>query len=231
MFSQVFLAVTAREMEQFHPARTAYMACHFSAGGKGLSNLPRALPAGSILLLDDSMPVQGHDRSTVTRQLNELVKAFSVRAVLLDFQREKTAEMEKMTAAIIKSCACTTAVTEQYAAGLHCPVFLPPPPVNKPLAGYLKPWLKRGVFLELAPEGLQITVTKDGSKAVSLPPIAELPLTDGRLHCHYNVEVFPEKAVFTLSRTREELANLAQQAQDLGVLGAVGLYQDLHTYG
>ena len=228
MFSQVFLAVTGQEMAAFRPAQTAYMACHFSAGGVGLSNMPRALPEGSILLLDDSMPVQGHDPEVVTRQLNALVKAFSVRAVLLDFQREKTEEMDNMAAAILQSCTCTAGVTEQYAAGLHCPVFLPPPPVNKPLKEHLRPWLKRGVFLEIAPEALQITVTKDGSKAISLPPVTFLPLEDNRLHCHYNVEVFPEKAVFTLSRTREDLDALAREAHELDVLGTVGLYQELY---
>ena len=227
MFSQVFLAVTGQEMAAFHPARTAYMACHFSAGGTGLSNMPRSLPEGSILLLDDSMPVQGHDAKIVTRQLNDLVKAFSVQAVLLDFQRSKSEETSNMVAAILDACACTVAVTIAYAQNQRCPVFLPPPPVNKPLTPYLQPWLKQGAFLEIAPEGLQITVTKDGSQTISLPPTEELPLVDRRLHCHYSVKVFPEKAVFTLSRTREDLAALANEAQNSGVLGTVGLYQEL----
>lgn len=228
MFSQVFLAVTPREMEAFRPARTAYMACHFSAGGAGLSNMPQALPQDSILLLDDSMPVQGHDPEVVTRQLNELVRKFSVRAVLLDFQREKTNETSAMAAAILQSCPCTVAVTAAYAKAGDCSVFLPPPPVNRPLTEHLRPWLKKGVFLEIAPECLQITVTEKGCSAVSAPSVRNLPLASSRLHCHYNVEVFPEKAVFTLSRTREDLVTLARQAYEVGVLGAVGLYQELN---
>lgn len=228
MFSQVFLAVTPREMEAFRPARTAYMACHFSAGGTGLSNMPRTLPEGSILLLDDSMPVQGHDPNVVTTQLNDLVKMFAVRAVLLDFQREKTEEAANMVSAILERCACTVALTVPYAQKQNCPVFLPPPPVNKPLEDYLHPWLKRGIFLELAPESVQITVTEKGSCAVSVPPVQKLLLASNRFHCHYNVKVFPEKAVFTLSRTREDLAALAQQAYETDVLGVVGLYQELN---
>lgn len=228
MFSQVFLAVTPREMEAFRPARTAYMACHFSAGGAGLSNMPQALSQDSILLLDDSMPVQGHDPEVVTRQLNELVRKFSVRAVLLDFQREKTNETSAMAAAILQSCPCTVAVTAAYAKAGDCSVFLPPPPVNRPLTEHLRPWLKKGVFLEIAPECLQITVTEKGCSAVSAPSVRNLPLASSRLHCHYNVEVFPEKAVFTLSRTREDLVTLARQAYEVGVLGAVGLYQELN---
>lgn len=225
MFSRVFLAATARELETALPKRTAYMACHFSAGGTGLSNMPRTLPADSILLLDDSMPVQGHIPETVVQQMKELVSRFSVRAVLLDFQRPPTVESEKMVSAILENCSCTAAVTPAYAKK-DFPVFLPPPPPNKPLAEHLKPW-KNGVFLELYSEGLEITVTKGGSRATSAFPSAPLPLEDDRLHSHYQVTVSPGKAVFTLSRSREDLAALAQEAEELGVLGTVGLYQEL----
>ena len=224
MFSRVFLAVTGRESESVRPKRTAYMACHFSAGGSGLSNMPRSLPEGSILLLDDSRPVQGHDPDTVVQQLNDLVNKFSVRAVLLDFQRPTSVELKKMVSAILQNCGCIAAVTPAYAkAGF--PVFLPPPPVNQTLAEYLQPWSK--VFLELASEGLEITVTKDGSRFSSVYPTSPLPLEDTRLHCHYQVTVFPGKAVFTLSRNREDLSALAREAEELGVLGTVGLYQEL----
>ena len=162
MFSRVFLAVTAKEMEAVLPQRTAYMACHFSAGGSGLSNMPQALPKGSILLLDDSMPVQGHDPETVVQQLKELADKFSVRAVLLDFQKPPTTESKEMVSCILRNCGCTAAATPAYAEE-GFPVFLPPPPPNKPLAEHLKPW-KNGVFLELYSEGLEVTVTKDGSR-------------------------------------------------------------------
>lgn len=224
MFSQVFLAVTGKEMETFLPKRTAYMACHFSPGGAGLSNIPCSLPPGSILLLDDSMPVQEHNPERVVEQLNELVERFSVRAVLLDFQRAPTKEARTMVSAILQNCSCTASVTPAYVKdGL--PVFLPPPPVNKSLKEYLKPWRK--VFLELYSESLEITVTKNGSRFNSAFPSATLPLQDDRLHCHYGVTVSPGKAVFTLTRTREDLAALAQEAKQLGVLGLVGLYQEL----
>lgn len=222
MFSRVFLAVSGRESE--FPKRTAYMACHFSPGGSGLSNMPRFLPEGSILLLDDSMPVQGHDPSIVVQQLKEVVDRFSVWAVLLDFQRPPTEESSKMVAAILENASCIVAVTPAYAKE-DSTVFLPPPPANKYLAEYLKPWKR--VFLELALEGLEITVTKDGSRFSAVYPTSPLSLEDKRLHCHYSVKVFPGKAVFTLNRTREDLADLAKEAEKLGVLGMVGLYQEL----
>lgn len=226
MFSKVFLAVTAKEMETVLPQRTAYMACHFSPGGPGLSNLPHTLPEGSIVLVDDSMPVQGHDPDIVARQLRELSAAFSAQAILLDFQRPPTEESLAMVSAILENTICQVATTPAYIRD-SCPVFLPPPPPNKALAEHLKPWAKNGVFLELCPEGLEITVTQKGCQFSAVYPNSPLPLQDKRLHCHYDVTVFPEKAVFTLSRNREDLAALAREAEELGVLGAVGLYQEL----
>lgn len=227
MFSRVFLAVTARELETVRPKRTAYMACHFSPGGSGLSNLPDALPEGSILLLDDSMPVQGHDSGTVVNQLNELITKFYIRAVLLDFQRPPTQESRKMVSAILQNCSSTVAVTPAYGKE-GFPVFLPPPPANKSLKEYLKPWAKNGVFLELAMEGLEITVTKEGSRFSNIYPTAPLPLEDTRLHCHYGVRVCLGRAVFTLSRSREDLAALIREAESLGVIATVALYEELH---
>ena len=229
MESSVFLAVTAHEMEEFLPERLAYMACHFSPYNNGLSNIPSSLPAGSILLLDDSMPVQEHDPRLVTEQLLELANRFSLHAVLLDFQNEPTAAGAEIAAAIAEALPCPVAVTEQYGALKNCPVFLAPPPVNTPLNTYLAPWLERGIFLEIAPDGLQITVTEQGAQQAPLPSgaVCNLQRQDTRLHCHYRVEVLPKKAVFTLHRTREDALAMADQALQLGVRAAVGLYQEL----
>ena len=131
-----------------------------------------------------------------------------------------------MVSAIQKNCICKVAVTPAYAVE-DFGVFLPSPPPNKALVEYLKPWAKNGIFLELYSEGTAITVTKDGSRFFRIPSTSSLPLADKRLHCHYGVTVFPGKAVFTLNRTREDLAALAQEAEKLGVLGTVGLYQEL----
>ena len=77
-------------------------------------------------------------------------------------------------------------------------------------------------------EGLEITVTKEGSRFSNVYPTAPLPLEDTRLQCHYGVRVCPGKAVFTLSRSREDLAALAREAESLGVIATVALYQELH---
>lgn len=227
MFSKVFLAMTAGEMKASSAERVAYMALHFSPYGTGLSNPPQNLPENSILLLDDSMQIGHHDPQLVVQQLKELVSRFSVSALLLDFQKEATAESEAMVSNILQALPCPVAATAVYAKKLHCPVFLAPPPVNKPLPDYLRPWLKQGVYLEIAPDCLEFTVTEKGSSKKQLNPTQDLPFQDKRLHCHYQVEVFPDKAVFTICRNRTDLLPLVEEAEKLGVFGCVGLYAEL----
>lgn len=227
MFSDVFLAQTEGEMARFTPAKTAYMACHFSPCGLGLSNLPKMLPKGSILLLDDSMPPNGHDPKVVEKELTELIGKLDIPAVLLDFQGEILEESFTMVRHITNALPCPVAVTEGYAKELGCPVFLPPVPVNTALENHIAPWQQQGIYLEIAPEATQFTVTEDGCTARPVDCKVDLPLVDERLHCHYNVEVFPDRAVFTLRRTKEDLRILVQEAKQLGAWGTVGLYQEL----
>lgn len=227
MFSNVFLAQTGQEMAEPLPKRLAYMALHFSPYSAGLSNAPKDLPEGSILLLDDSMPPDGHDPQTVIGQLRQLVDRFSPHGVLLDFQRPKTGTLERMVDCILEALPCPVAVTKEYAEKLSCPVFLSPLPVNKRLDDYLSPWLKQGIYLEIAPEALKITVTESGCTTVQIPLVTDLPLEDKRLHCHYDVKVFPDKAIFTLCRNRADLESLVHDAKKLGVLGCIGLYSEL----
>lgn len=227
MFSKVFLAQTEREMAEFLPKKLAYMALHFSSYSKGLSNAPTALPQGSILLLDDSMEPESHDPEVVTEQLIGLVKQFAPAAVLLDFQRPPTKELKSMAERMVKALPCTVGATESYARDLACPVFLSPLPANKGLEDYLTPWLKQGVYLEIALDCQEITVTEKGSNTRQIYPVQNLPLVDKRLHCHYHVEVSPGKAVFTICRYKEDLSALVQEAESLGVLGCIGLYSEL----
>ncbi len=229
MFSKVFLAQTPGEAAICPPQKLAYMALHFSPFGKGLSNLPADLPKGSILLLDDSLEPENHDPQIVTDQLKQLVNQFSPKGVLLDFQRQKSPQLEHMAACIAQSLPCPVGVTERYAKALSCPVFLSPPPVNMALADYITPWKSRGIFLEIAPDCVAITVTEHGSQTAPIPTQENLPLEDRRLRCHYNVEVFADRAVFTICRYRTDLQSLVQDAEQLGVLGCVGLYGELHN--
>ncbi len=227
MFSDVFLAATAAELAQFRPKRAAYMACHFSPYGTGLSNLPCFLPPESMLLLDDSMPPGDHDPSLVAEQLTEIINKFSVKAVLLDFQREKNENTVQMSSFLIRALPCPVAAAEPYAMEIGCPVLLSPVPANVCLQAYLAPWLQQGVYMEIAPAALQITVAESGSSAISFEFADEPPLYSKKICCHYDVKVASDKAVFTLTRTKDDLAALVQQATAMGVHGMVGLYQEL----
>ncbi len=228
MFSDVFLAMTLPEIKENLPNRMAYMALHFSPYDTGLSNIPGFLPQGCILLLDDSMPADMHNREVVAQQLKVLVDQFSPAAVLLDFQREASPESETMVDSILQALPCPVGATEQYASKFGCPVFLSPLPVNKPIEEHLTPWLQQGVFLELATESIATTVTRDGSRTSAIPYTDSFPLEDQKLCCHYDVEVQKGEAIFRLTRTKKDLAVLAEQAYRMGVKGVVGLYWELH---
>lgn len=227
MFSEVFLAQTEQEMVEFLPPKLAYMALHFSPYDKGLTNVPKKLPERSILLLDDSMQIVHHDASLVAAQLNDLVERFNVQAVLLDFQGAYSSDAENMVSRILQVLLCPVAVTEPYANPLCCPVFLSPTPVNKPLSDHISSWQTQDIYLELGSEAMQFTVTEKGCNVAPIPNTYDLPLKDDRLHCHYSVAVKDDRAVFTISRTREDLAELASEAYGLGVKAVVGLYQEL----
>jgi len=128
--------------------------------------------------------------------------------------------------------SCPTAVTPPYADNLDCPVFISPAPVNVSLQDYLHPWQGRDIFLEVSAERLQFTVTESGSVQTVLPPdhTHPLPHWDKGLHCRYETAVFPDKVIFTLQRTREDLEALTEEAYGLGVQAVVGLYQELITF-
>ena len=227
MFSQVFLAQTGGEMERSPADNMAYMGCHFSPYGKGLSNLPVTLPKGAMLLLDDSTPPDGHNSEVVITELKEIVQKYSVSSVILDFQGEITDESMDIAQHLVNALPCPVAVTEGYAKELGCPVFLSPTPVNMAIRDHIDRWLPQGVYLELAPMATCFTVTENGCTSLAMHYTEGLPLADTRLHCHYNVEVFPDRAVFTLCRTKEDLQALIVEAKQLGVLHMLGLYQEL----
>ena len=79
-------------------------------------------------------------------------------------------------------------------------------------------------------EILEISLTESGAARTPLPrweqPEAE-GFRDSRLSCHYRCELRENAAVFTLWRSPEDLKALLDQAENLGVAAAVGLYQEL----
>lgn len=224
-----YLAMTAAEFCGCGklPPKIAWMACHFSPYGTGLTNLPLHLPEGSLLIVNDRTPVRGHDKARIFDQLAQAVTALKCSAVLLDFQR--CSQEASDIASKLLALPCPVIVSEGYARELDCPVFLPPVPLTKTIREYLSPWQGREIWLEAALDGETVTLTEKGSTFSPLPPweTPDCPHVDGELFCHYRIEAFNDKAVFTLRRTKEDLNKLLADTKKLGVTNAAGLYQEL----
>ena len=228
-----FLAMTATEIRgtETLPPKTAWMACHFSPYSTGLSNLPKTLPPGSMVILDDITPIHGHDAETIAAQLCPRLEGLECSGVLLDFQRPGYDEAGLLAEQLSEVLPCPVGVSALYGQMLSCPVFLPPAPLDVGLANYLAPWQGREIWLELALDSETITLTPAG--ATTSPPPPAVPLTGGHrdegLHCHYQIRTEENQACFTLFRTPEDLDALLTEAESLGVTTAVGLYQELGT--
>ncbi|MBQ2928260.1 MAG: hypothetical protein IJD98_06785 [Oscillospiraceae bacterium] len=226
-----FLAMTAAEMagNEIFPQHTAWMACHFSSYGTGLTNLPESLPPDSLLILNDRTPIRGHAPQCIAEQLRRCLDNLKCQGLLLDFQQPGSEECTALARYLCESLPCPVAVSEGYAADLNCAVFLPPAPPSEPLAEHLAPWKGRAVWLELALDAQYISLTEQGASIFPLshPDLTRQGFADESLHCHYHIRLEEDAAEFTLWRTREDLAHLIKEAETLGVTAAVGLYQEL----
>ena len=223
-----YLAMTASELAEKGPLPfpVAWMACHFSPYGTGLSNLPTQLPAGSLLILNDRTPVFCHDPQRVAGQLEQTVRQLECDGILLDFQRQNEAQTRSIATAVA-ALPCPVAVTPMYAEGLDCAVFLPPPPLRSPLKDYLQPWQGRSVWLELATEQALFRVDRNGSKEVVGGGSLPCPHRDEKLHCRYGMAVQEDHIDFYLQRDSMSLKAMMADAETLGVQRFVGLYQQL----
>lgn len=227
-----FLAMTAAEIGTFSPdIPICWMACHFSPYSLRLSNLPRSLPPGSLLMLDDITPIHGHDPDIICRQLEQCVATHSCCGLLLDFQRPENAETAALVEKLTRSLPFPVAVSDLYIAHSRGPVFLPPVPPSVSLSSYLAPWRDREIWLDLSLAGEVLTLTEQGASITPhpFPNEEEMVLFDSDLHCHYRIDMEDDRVCFTLRRSWEDLLELLSEAETLGVTTAVGLYQELHS--
>ena len=229
MVLPLYLAMTAAEIQNSPhlPERIAWMACHFSAYGKGISNAPTSLPPGSALILNDRMPPFGHDPATVAKELIQTIEQTGAERLLLDFQRPGIPLLGEVAQAVVEAAPCPVAVTEHYAQGLTCPIFLLPK-LHKPLDAQLQAYTGREVWLEAAIECWEVTVTAQGSRFREIAPdIGEFPHVEESLHFRYRTQVADDHVRFTLIRDQKQLTVLLEQARQLDVPCAFGLYQQL----
>lgn len=205
------------------PQHCGWLACHFSAYGTGITNIPQNLPKGSMLILDDSTPVNGHDPEQILQQISPL----HIDSVLLDFQRPPTEESLAMAKALT-GLPCPVGVSENYAKDLNCPVFLSAPALHIPLKNHITPWQGREIWLEAALGQTCVAVDKTGFQD-NQPPIAtnHPAFFSSTLACHYQIVPGENQVQFLLHRTRDDLNELLALAESLGITRAVGLYQEL----
>lgn len=226
-----YLAMTCAEFQaaDILPPHIAWMACHFSSYGTGLSNVPTDMPPGSMLIVNDRIPVYKHDPQRILKQLYQCIEQFTISGVLLDFQRPNCPDTAHITQLLTSQLSCPIAVTAPYAADLSCAVFLPPPPLHVPLSSHIAPWSGREIWLEIAVENQCFSVTPAGSSYTLQPfqPLKDPCFSHNALHCKYQIEVNRNHAVFTLSRDPEMLGQLLKEADSLGIRIGFGLYQQL----
>lgn len=128
---------------------------------------------------------------------------------------------------IVRGAPCPVAVTPLYAQGNDTAVFLPPAPCHASLRAHAAPWQGRALWLELALSQEVITLTDKGAKIIPGDFEEKEGFEDKKLHCHYRAAAEGEKAVFNLWRTAADLDRLVEEAEELGVQRAVGLWQEL----
>lgn len=225
----VYLAMTAAEMERCTslPHRLAYMACHFSPYGAGLSNFPEILPPGAILILNDRTPICGHDCEKIGEQLVQITQEFECSSILLDFQRPGEKETDTLCKHLVQSLPCPVGVSHLYAGKLSCPVFVPPLPLGETLSDHLSPWTGREIWLDMAEEAINYIITPESSIPMPCPPPQGDTMICEELHCRYQIHTFSNRAEFTLHRSRDRMIPLMEEASTLGVTKYIGLYQQL----
>ena len=226
----LFLAMTAAELKSAAPLseHIAWMACHFSPYHTALSNLPHELPKDSMLMLNDRTPPAGHDPKAVADSLTQTAQALECSCILLDFQRPGNEETASIVEAVLQHSECPVGVSCCYGEKLDCPLLLPPIPPHIDPEEICAPWQGRELWLEMAWEGTQITVSRDGSTYAPLPYYTPDSNShrDRKLHCHYDISPNTEQIIFRLGRTEDDRQKLLEEVSAMGVTKAIGLWQE-----
>ena len=225
----IYLAMTAWEYENcaLPPEDPAWMACHFSSYGAGLSNIPEQFPPEGILMVNDRIPPAAHSPDLIARQLSEAVTALTPKAVILDFQRPFSAQTQAIAEKIQAALPCPVAVTQAYAQNWEGAVFLPPVPLGKKMEDFLQQWKGRQIWLEVTKGAEQLMLDAHGCNRQTPNQLPGMPVFHSPdLFCHYSTQVAEDRATFSLWRTDEDLTDMLKKAEDFGVCAAVGLYQE-----
>ena len=233
MAMRPFLAMTATELQKNTsiPEKIAWMACHFSPYGRGLSNLPRSLPKGSLLMIDDITPIRGHDAEVIAQQLIQCTELMEIYGILLDFQQPKCSEVIELINYLSKALPYPLAVSDIYADDVDLPVFVSPAPPSVALQEHLSPWTGREIWLDVSYLGESLRLTESGCRSLPLTDTPDDGFSDPLLHCHYRITQAESEVTLDLWRSQEDLWDLMEEGNALGVTNVVGLYQEFQRFG
>ena len=221
----LYLAMTGAEFLSSHapPSHMAWMACHFSPYGTGITNCPTHLPPESMLILNDRMPPSGHDPQQIALQLSDLANDFACAGILLDLELPPTSLSRQIVSAIIQAAPCPVAVSAPYARETDCAVFLTPP-LHIPLSEFLEPWKDREIWLEAALEDAEYSITAQGCRIGPLPcPPPFFPHSAPGAYSHYHIAIAEDAIHVSFRREQTDWEALAEEAENIRFL--VGLYQ------
>ncbi len=228
MSLRLYLAMTEAEIRRAPvlPRNLAYMACHFSPYGTGLVNIPERLPQGSILIVNDRVPVLAHDPEQVAKQLSDAVRRLRAFGVLMDLQIPDNPRTAQIVKSVTASLPCPVGVSEPYAADLTCPIF-GAPPIYSPLTEYAQSKGNRPLWLEAFQETAFLAVTASGCAITQDEKFSGKSFVDETLQCKYQYSIQKDRALFHLSRQPEDIPGYLRKAEALGTEIAIGLYQQL----
>ena len=208
------------------PPGAAWMSCHFS--DSGICDIPAALPEGSLLILDDSVPLQNQQPQKILSQLTEAIGRLHCQALLLDLQRPGNPRVPELADLLTRGLPCPVGISEPYGQATEGPVFLPLLPAHRCLSDWVAPWNGREIWLEVGPAPEAARVTAAGTRFEKAPsPLPDCPHRHEKLLCHYGISLGDNEIRFTLYRSSEDLKDLTAAAEALGVTRTVGLYQEL----
>lgn len=230
----MYLAMTATDFSVFSilPTHMAWMSAHFSVMDRGLSNLPAALPTGSILILDDQHPWDGHSISAVLRTLQDFLQRNTLLGILLDFERPACPQTLKLAEAITVLCldhGCTAAMPEVFARHEAAAVFLPSRPHWSPKP----PSLGREIWQEVSPAPSRVRISSGKVEKEVLStlffsrPEGRPIFTDLELLCQYYTQVRDKGIEVTLFDGPESLEQKLSLWEASGVRLAIGPYRYL----
>lgn len=229
----LFLAMTSSEFSTCTqpPHSIAWLALHFSMSGPGLSNRPRRLPPGSLLILDDRSPWADHSIEVVCKELVALLLDCQAYGLLLDFERPPTEATLLLVQALCQCCSelnVPLAAPSAYLKRCNAIHFISPIPFQQ------MPDKSDSVtfWLDASPAALEVLITEGNavSREIFVPSseviAAEHCFYSEILRCHYFSKAVPGGICLTLFRTAKSIRQMLSCEQAAPFQLAVGLWKE-----